>query len=325
MKAAVYDAYGPPEVVRMAEVENPSPKDHEILVRIHATTVTSADARVRAMRTPKGFKLISRLVFGVRRPRRRILGTELAGVVEATGIAVTKFKDGDAVFGISGLAMGCHAEYVCLPETAALALKPVGLSFEEAACLAFGGTTALSYLRKATVLPGDKVLVNGASGAVGTALVQLARHQGADVTAVCSAANAALVSSLGAGRVIDYALTDFSAEGKLYDVIADIAGTAPFARCRSSLKPGGRLLLVQASLPEMVTIPWVSLTSGRKIIAGPADERVEDVRFLGGLAASGKYKAVIQRRLPLENIVEAHRHVDQGHKVGNLVVSLGPC
>ena len=324
MKAAVYDAYGPPEVVHIAEVKKPSPKGHEILIRIHATTVTSADARVRAMRTPKGFKFISRLVFGVRRPRRRILGTELAGVVEAIGAAVTKFKEGDAVFGISGLAMGCHAEYLCLPETATLALKPAGLSFEAAACLAFGGTTALSYLRKATVRPGDEVLVNGASGAVGTAMVQLAKHQGANVTAICSAANVALVTSLGADQVLDYSLTDFSAEGKLYDVIADIAGTAPFPRSRASLKPGGRLLLVQASLPEMVAIPWISLTTGHKIIAGPPDDRIEDIRLLGNLAASGEYKAVIQKRFSLERIAEAHRHVDQGHKVGNLLISLLP-
>lgn len=324
MKAAVFDAYGQPEVVRVAEVEKPSPKEKEILVRIHATTVTSGDARVRAMRTPRGFNLISRLVFGVRRPRNRILGSEFAGVIEATGSGVTRFKVGDAVFGISGMAMGCHAEYVCLPETSALAPKPASLSFEEAACLAFGGTTALSYLRRAKVRAGDKVLVNGASGAVGTAMVQLARHQGADVTAVCSAANAALVSSLGAGRVIDYAQTDFTVEGNLYDVIADNAGTAPYSRCRNSLKPGGRLLLVQASLPEMLGIPWIALTSGRKIIAGPAEEQVEDLRFLGGLAASGGFRPVIQMRLPLEQITEAHRHVDNGRKVGNLVVSLLP-
>lgn len=324
MKAAVYDEYGSPEVVRLAEVEKPAPKDNEVQIRIHATTVSTGDMRVRSLKVPQGFGLISRLVFGVRRPRQRILGTEFAGVVESIGKAVTRFKAGEAVFGLSGMRMGCHAEYVCLPETAALAVKPEDLSFEEAACLSFGGTTALTYLRRAGVRAGDRVLVNGASGAVGAALVQLAKLEGAEVSAVCGAGNAALVSSLGADRVIDYARTDFAAEGKDYDVIADTVGNAPFSRCRASLKPGGRLLLVQASLPEMLSMPWVALTSGRKIIAGPADERAEDVKRLGDLAAAGKFRPVIDRRLPLEEIVAAHRLVDQGHKKGNLVVTLMP-
>lgn len=324
MKAAVYDTYGTPEVVRLAEIEKPAPKDNEVLIRIHATTVTSGDMRVRSLRVPAGFGLISRLVFGVRRPRQRILGSEFAGAIESIGKAVTKFKAGDAVFGISGLRMGCHAEYVCMPQTAAMAVKPEILRFEEAACLAFGGTTAMTYLRRAGLRPGERVLINGASGAVGAALVQLAKLEGAEVTAVCGAGNAALATSLGADRVIDYARTDFAAEGRLYDVIADTAGTAPFARCKGALRKGGRLLLIQADLPEMLSIPWVALTSGRKIIAGPADERAEDVRRLGELAAAGKFRAVIDRRLPLEEIVAAHRHVDQGHKKGNLVVTLMP-
>lgn len=263
-----------------------------------------------------------RLVFGVWRPKQPILGTELAGKVESVGKDVRKFKAGDQVFAFSDAAMGCHAEYKCMPEDGAVVLKPVNLSYDEAAAISFGGTTALDFFRRGKLQSGERVLVNGASGGVGTAAVQLAKHFGADVTGVCSTANVELVRSLGANHVIDYTKEDFMQNGETYDVIVDIAGTAPFPRSKGSLKEGGRLLLVLCGLPDMLQIPWVSMTSGKKIIAGPATGRAEDLRFLAELAAMGRFKPVIDRRYPFEQIIEAHRYVDTGHKRGNVVITL---
>jgi NADPH:quinone reductase-like Zn-dependent oxidoreductase len=322
MRAAVYERYGPPEVIELKEVAKPSPRDDEVLIRTRAITVTSADWRVRSLDLPSGFGLVGRLVFGVRRPRQPILGTEIAGVVERVGKSVTRFKAGDEIFAISGAGMGCHAEYKCMPEAGAIALKPPNLSFEEAAAIPFGGTTALDFFRRGKLRSGETVLVNGASGAVGTAAVQLARHFGAEVTAVCSTANVDLVRSLGATDVIDYTREDFTRNGQIYDVIVDTAGTAPFPRSRGSLAKRGRLLMVLGGLPEMLRVPWVSITSSRKIIAGPAAERAEDLRFLAELAERGEFRPVIDRRYRFEQIVEAHRYVDTGRKKGNVVVTL---
>ncbi|MFM2399277.1 MAG: hypothetical protein RL341_1434 [Pseudomonadota bacterium] len=323
MKAVVYERYGAPDVLQFKEVEKPAPKHNEVLIKIHATTVTSADWRVRSLNVPTGFRLMMRLVFGWSKPKQPILGTELAGVVESVGEDVSLFKVGDAVFAFSDAAMGCHAQYKCLPQDGAIALKPANLRFDEAAALSFGGTTALSFFRRAKLQRGERVLVNGASGAVGTAAVQLARHFGAEVTGVCSSANAALVQSLGAAHVIDYTREDFAKNGKTYDVIVDTVGTAPFSRSKSSLAQGGRLLLVLADLPAMLQIPWNALTSGKKIIAGPAAGRAEDLRFLAELAQAGEFKPVIDRRYPFEQMVEAHRYVDTGRKRGNVVIALG--
>lgn len=322
MKAVVYEKYGPPEVLQLKEIEKPTPKPNEVLIKIHATTVTSGDWRVRSLTVPTGFSLIMRLVFGVSRPKQPILGTELAGVVESMGNEVKKFKVGDDVFAFSDAAMGCHAEYKCMPEAGALAKKPSNLSFDEAAALSFGGTTALDFFKRGKLRSGESVLIVGASGGVGTAAVQLAKHYGAKVTAVCSTANIALVRSLGADDVIDYTQEDFTKNGVTYDVIVDTVGTAPFSRSKMSLKEGGRLLMVLAGLPDMLWIPWVSMTSSKKLIAGPATARAEDLRFLAGLAEAGEFKPVIDRRFPLEQIVEAHRQVDAGHKKGNVVVTL---
>lgn len=322
MKAIVCGKYGPPEVLRLKDFETPRPKDNEVLIRIYATTVTSGDCRVRSLNVPAGFGLIMRLVFGVSKPRQPILGTELAGVVESVGKAVTKFKVGDRVFAFGDAAMGCHAEYKCIPEDGAVALKPANLSYDEAAALSFGGTTALDFFRRGKLQRGESVLVNGASGAVGTAAVQLAKYFGADVTGVCSTANVALVRSLGARHVIDYTREDFTQNGERYDVIVDTAGTAPFSRSKASLKEGGRLLMVLAGLPDMLQSPWVSMTSSRKVIAGPAAGRAEDLRFLAGLAETGEFKPVIDRRYPFEQIAEAHRYVDTGRKKGNVIVTL---
>ncbi|MGH3087224.1 MAG: NAD(P)-dependent alcohol dehydrogenase [Gammaproteobacteria bacterium] len=323
MKAIVYTQYGSPDVLHLEEVEKPAPEDNEVLIKTHATTVTSGDWRVRSLNVPAGFGLISRLVFGVSRPKQPILGTELAGEIEAVGKDVSKFKVGDQVFAFSGAGMGCHAEYKCMPEDGAVALKPPNLTYDEAAAISFGGTTALDFFRRGRLQSGERVLVNGASGGVGTAAVQLARHFGADVTGVCSAANVELVRSLGATQVIDYTKEDFTRNGQTYDVIVDTVGTAPFSRSKGSLKEGGRLLLVLGGLPDMLPIPWVSLTSSKKIIAGPAAERADDLRFLAELAQAGEFRPVVDRRYPFEQIAEAHRHVDTGRKKGNVIITLG--
>ncbi len=322
MKAIVYERYGPPDVLQLKEVEKPIPKDNEVLIRIHATTVTSGDWRVRSLNVPVGFGLISRLVFGVSRPRQPILGTELAGEIESVGKSVSKFKVGDQVFAFSGAGMGCHAEYKCMPENGAVALKPPNLTYHEAAALSFGGTTALDFLRRGKLQSGEKVLVNGASGGVGTAVVQLAKYFGADVTGVCSTVNVELVRSLGANHVIDYTAEDFAQNGETYDVIVDTVGTAPHSRSKGSLKERGRLLLVLGGLPDMLKIPWVSMTSTKKVIAGPARERAEDLLFLAELAKAGQFKPVIDRRYPFEQIAEAHRYVDTGRKKGNVIITL---
>jgi NADPH:quinone reductase-like Zn-dependent oxidoreductase len=322
MKASVYERYGPPEVLELREVAKPRPKDHEVLIRTHATTVTTGDWRARSLDMPFGFGLMGRLFFGISRPRQPILGTELAGDIEAVGKDVTRFKVGDQVFAYSGAAMGCHAEYKCMPEDGAVALKPANLSYDQAAALSFGGTTALGFLRRARVQRGDKVLINGASGSVGTAAVQLAKHFGADVTGVCSAANVDLVKSLGADRVIDYTKEDVTRNGETYDIIVDTVGTAPFSRSKGSLKDRGRALLVLGGLPDLLRMPWVALMSRKKIMAGPVVTRPEDLRFLAGLAEAGEFTPVIGRRYPLERIAEAHAYVDSGHKRGNVVVTL---
>lgn len=322
MKAIVCTQYGPPDVLTLKEVEKPVPKSNEILIKVHTTTVTSGDCRVRSLNVPAGFGLISRLALGVSKPRQPILGMELAGEICAVGNDVRKFKIGDHVIAFSGTTTGCYAEYKCMPEDGRVALKPSNLTYEEAAALSFGGTTALDFFRRGELQSGERVLVNGASGGVGTAALQLAKYFGAETTAVCSAANAELAKSLGATRVIDYTKEDFSRNGESYDVIVDTVGTAPFSRCKGSLKEGGRLLLVLATLPQMLQAPWVSVTGNKKIIAGPVAERAEDVRFLAELAEAGRFKPVIDRSYPFEQIVKAHRYVETGRKRGNVVVAV---
>ena len=322
MRASIYERYGAPDVLQLKDVAKPAPKDNEVLIKICATTVTSGDWRARSLNVPAGFGLMSRLFFGVSRPRQPILGTELSGVVESVGKSASKFKVGEKVFAFSGAGMGCYAEYKCMPEDGAVALKPANLTFDEAAAMSFGGTTALNFFKRGKLQSGEKVLVNGASGGVGTAAVQLARHFGADVTGVCSAANVELVKSLGAAHVIDYTKEDFTQNGETYDVIIDTVGTAPFSRIKSSLKERGRLLLVLGTLPDLLQIPWVSMTSSKRVIGGPATERAEDLRFLAKLAEAGEFRPVIDRRYPLEQIAEAHRYVDTGRKKGNVVITV---
>jgi NADPH:quinone reductase-like Zn-dependent oxidoreductase len=324
MKAIVYRKYGPPSVVALAEVPKPKARDNEVLIRIHATTVTSGDWRARSLDLPAGFGFLGRPVFGLFGPRQPILGTELAGVIEAVGKAVTRFKAGDAVFAFTGASFGCHAEYRTMPEDGLIAPKPANLTFEQAAALSFGGTTALPFLRdKAGIKRGDKVLIVGASGGVGTAAVQIAKHFGAEVTGVTSTANLDLVRSIGADKVIDYTNEDFARSGETWDIILDTTGTAPFARCEPALKPGGRLIVVLGSLAVVAGIGRPSKSSGKRVIAEVATVCVADLQYLAKLAEAGAYRPVIDRSYPLEHAAEAHAYVDTGRKRGSVVLTVG--
>jgi NADPH:quinone reductase-like Zn-dependent oxidoreductase len=325
LKAIVYTKYGPPNVVALAEVPKPVPNDREILIRIHATTVTAGDWRARSLSLPTGFGLFGRLFFGVFAPRKPILGTELAGEVEAVGSAVTRFKVGDQVFAFTGASYGCHAEYRTLAEDGLIALKPKNLSFEEAATLSFGGTSALVFLRdKAGIKRGDSVLIVGASGGVGTAAVQIAKHFGAEVVGVCSTGNLELVRSIGADKVIDYTQEDFAKSRDAYDIIVDTTATVSFARCENALKQGGRLVAVQGSLAQALGLERPPKASGKKVIAGVAAVKVDDMRLLARLAESGELRPVIDRTYPLASAAEAHAYVDTGRKRGSVVLSLSP-
>jgi len=307
----------------MTDLEKPIPARGELLVRICATTVSSGDWRVRSLTLPPGFGPLGRVALGLRGPRQPILGTELSGVVEAVGSGVTTFLVGDDVFAFPGSRMGCYAEYRCIAADGPVAPKPAHLSYEQAAALCFGGSTMLDFYRRGSLRSGERVLVNGASGAVGSAAVQLAKHFGAHVTGVCGPANLDMVRSIGADQVIDYTKDDFSRAGQTYDVIVDTAGTAPFSRSARALSSGGRLLLVLSGLAGMITAPWVGLTNTRKAVAGSAEERPEYVRQLARIAASGAFTPVVDRCFPFEEMRAAHRYVDGGHKRGNVVVRVG--
>lgn len=323
MKAMTYRQYGGPDVVTLSEVEKPTPKATEVLIRILATTVTSGDFRARSLNMPTGFGLIGRLVFGLAGPRQPILGTELAGIIEAVGADVINFNPGDEVIAFSGGAYGSHAEYRTMPEAGTIALKPANLSFEEAASLSFGSMTALPFLRdKARIKAGDRVLVVGASGAVGTAAVQFARHFGANVTGVTSTSNVKLVAALGAHRVIDYTQTDFTTTGETWDIIVDTTGTVPFLRCEKSLKAGGRLVAIQASFAQTLGIGKPPKASGKEVIAGYVPAKAEDLRYIAKLASTGELKPVVDRVYRLEQAAEAHAYVDTGRKRGSVVLSV---
>ena len=319
MRAVVYDEYGSPDVLRLAEVERPEPKEDEVLVKIHATTVNQTDC---GWRSAKPF--IVRYFIGLRRPKRRILGMELAGEVEAVGAAVTEFAVGDEVFGVGGF--GAHAEYACKRESASIAAKPTGTTFAEAAAVCDGACIALSCLRDADLRPGRSVLVYGASGSVGTAAVQLAKHFGADVTAVCNTKNVELVRSLGADRVIDYTREDYTKHGETYDVVFDAVGKTSFRRCRRLLKRGA--LYVETDLGFMWHVPPLALLSrwigDKRVKIGMAKYTKKDILFLKELIEAGKYRAVIDRSYLLEQVVEATRYVETGEKTGNVVLVVSP-
>lgn len=324
MKAIVCPRYGGPEVLEFRDVPMPEPKADEVRIKVTATSVTSGDSRMRAARFPPGLGLIARPFLGFRGPRQPILGTELAGIVDAVGAGVTRYRPGDAVMAFPGGKMGCHAEYRCVAETGPIALKPEGLSFANAATLCFGGSTALHFLEVAAVAPGDRVLVIGASGAVGSALVQLARHRGAHVTAVCSARNADLVRGLGAEAVIDYATTDFLGDPGAYDVIFETVGSITTRDALPLLRPHGRFVAIAAGLPDMLAMIGAPGRGGRRVIAGPATEKPEYVRQLADLTVSGVLRPVVDGTYASDAIAAAHAYVDTGRKRGSVAVLLDP-
>ena len=325
MKAIVYYEYGPPENLLLQEVEKPAPKDNEVLIKVYATTVTTGDVNMRGFTfIPPGLGFAPRLMFGLRKPKKNILGVELAGEIEAVGRDVKQFRPGDQVYGINSTDLGAYAEYVCWPENRALATKPVNLTYGEAAAIPFGSGTALFFLRDlGKIRRGQKVLINGASGSVGSAAVQLARYFEAEVTGVCSTANLELVKSLGADTVIDYTQEDFRTNGEAYDVILDtVVGKISFSACQNSLTQKGLYLAVAGGLKEMVQMPWTAMQGGKKVLAGSPPERKEELIFLRELIEARKIKPVIDRRYPLEQTADAHRYVETGHKKGNVVITL---
>ena len=323
MKAVVYDRYGPPDVLRLEGVERPVPGDDEVLIKVRATTVNRLDCATRDANRRSGLAiaLISRIVFGIRRPRRRILGSEVAGVVEAVGSSVRQFAVGDHVFGATGLGFGAHAEFMCVRENARMAHVPTGLSFEQAAAVCDGAFNALSCLRPVHPRKGQTILIYGASGSIGTAGVQLARYFEAHVTAACSTKNLELVKSLGADAVIDYTQEDFTKNGQTYDVIFDAVGKLSFRRCKGSLKPGGSYLATDGFRNLLLALrPW---SAGGKKVRFPSSMPTKgDILFIKGLIEAGRYRPVIDRSYPLEQVVDATRYVETEQKTGNVVLTV---
>ncbi len=320
MRAVVYEKYGPPEVLRLADIEQPTPKADEVLVRVRATTVNRTDCGFR-----KADPFVVRFFSGLSRPRKRILGTELAGEIEAAGPAVRHFKVGDHVFGVNANRFGTHAEYVCIPEDAPLAVMPDHLSFDGAAAMCDGALLAMTYLKAARVRPGQSVVIYGASGSIGTAAVQLTKYLGAKVTAVCSTKGFDVVSSLGPERVINFAQQDFTANGETYDVIFDAVGKLSFGRCRDSLRPGGIYMSTDLGpFPQNPLLALLTSVAGGKKVKFPLPRYArEEVLFLKGLIEAGKYLAVIDRRYTLDQVVEATRYVETEQKIGNVILTVG--
>ena len=324
MKAIVHTKYGPPDELQLKEVEKPVPKDNEVLIKIHATTVTSTDCNVRNFTfVPKSFKFIARMMFGFKKPKINILGIDLAGEIEAVGNDVKLFKEGDSVFGSPGSSFGAHAEYICMPEKGALVKKPANMTYQEAAAIPLAGNTALFFIRDlGKIQAGQKILIHGASGAIGTYAVQLARHYGADVTGVCSATNAEMVKSIGANKVIDYTKEDFTKNDERYDFIFDVVGKTTFSECKGLLKQNGIYLENMLELKDVPTMIWTSIIGGKKMKGGVSKESVENLNFFSALFESGKLKPVIDRSYPLEQTALAFQYVERGHKKGNVIITV---
>lgn len=319
MKAIVCTNYGSPEMLQLKEVEKPIPKDDEVLVKVHASTVTAGDLRIRSSTYAPWFWPVARVMFGIRRPRRTIPGNELAGEIEAIGKDITRFKVGDQIFGIIWNVSfgGANAEYICLPENE-VAIKPANMTYEEAAAAPIGGLTALVLLRKGKIQRGQKVLIVGASGSVGTFAVQLAKYYGTEVIGVCSTANINMVKSLGADKVIDYTKEDFTQNGQTYDIIFDAVMKTSFAQCKNSLRKNGVFITVDWPLLQAL---WTSIFGSKKVVMGIATQ-IEDLWFLRELIEAGKVISVIDRCYPLAETAEAHRYAETGHKVGNVVITM---
>jgi NADPH:quinone reductase-like Zn-dependent oxidoreductase len=324
MKAMVWTQYGPPNVLQLKEVDKPTPKDNEVLIKVHAATVTLADCELRRLRFAawSWMGLPVRILLGFRKPKRRtILGQELAGEIEAVGGEVTWFKEGDQIFAPTLLHLGAYAEYVCLPETYPV-LKPANITYEDAATIPTGGINGLHFLRIANVHSGQRVLINGAGGSIGTYAVQIAKSLGAEVTAVDSKEKLAMLRSIGADYVIDYAQEDFTKSGETYDVIIDVVGKSSFSGSVRSLKPNGRYVLGNPSLSGIIRRRLTPMTLEKKVLIETASYRPEYYAFLKELMEAGEIKSVIDRRYPLEQLAEAHRYVDDGYKKGNVVITV---
>jgi NADPH:quinone reductase-like Zn-dependent oxidoreductase len=328
MKAIVWTKYGPPDVLELREVDKPSPEDNELLIKIYATTVTAGDCEMRSLKFPIYLNLAMRLWRGLLKPRENsILGTELAGEIEAVGKDVKGFKKGDQVFGSAGMDFGANAEDIGLPDEpgemeGGVTIKPANMTYEEAATVPFGGRDALHFLRLGNVHSGQKILINGAGGSIGTYAVQLAKHFGAEVTVVDSTAKLDMLRSIGAEYVIDYTQEDFTKNGVIYDVIFDVVGTVSFSRSAKSITQSGTYLLANPVGSQMVLGPWTRMTSSKKVVMQTTTGTIEDLVFLRGLIEEGKIESVIDRAYPLEQIVEAHKYVETGDKEGNLVITV---
>ena len=323
MLAYSYKKYGSPDVIEQVTVPTPTLKPNEVLVRVYATTVSAGDWRARSLTMPKGLGLMGRLVFGVASPRKPILGTEFSGVVEAVGDDVTNYQPGDAVIGFPGAGFGAHAEFITMPADGKLTLKPDNVSFAHAAAIPFGGTTAYDFLvNKSKLQGGETVLINGASGSVGSASVQIAKHLGAHVTAVCSGVNAELVRSLGADRVIDYRTQNVIGQGDQYDMVVDAVGTLPWSQAQHAIRPGGKMVLIAGKTSDMLFGSLKAAMKGKKMIGGVASESREVLEAVVTLAAKGDFHPVIDRKYAFADMKAAHAHVDAGHKRGNVVVSV---
>jgi 2-desacetyl-2-hydroxyethyl bacteriochlorophyllide A dehydrogenase len=322
MKAIVWTSYGPPEVLQIQDVEKPVPKDHEVLIKIHASTVMAGDCEMRNFNMPAFLWLPMRLYFGILKPRIKIPGQELSGEIESVGATVTQFRKGDQVFAPTEMNLGAHAEYICLPGNYAIVLKPPAVSYEEAATIPTGGLNALHFIRKANIQHGQQVLINGAGGSIGTYAVQLAKYLGAEVTAVDVTRKLEVLRSIGADHVIDYTQEDFSKRGKTYDTIIDIVGKHSFSRCVRSLKKNGIYVMGNPGFFEMIRGLWISLSGNKKIRPAVADYKAEDLIYLRELIEAGKIRSIIDKQYSLEHIADAHRYVDTGNKTGNVVITV---